>query len=267
MNKMQSFNIHSHTYRCGHASGTDEEYVLGAIKAGFEIMGFADHVILPNAAQIGMRGNPYELDGYLQSIGELQEKYKEKIKIYKGFEAEWYGEEYASYYRDLLASGKVDYLILGQHCFRDFGHFYWYASYRNADEGRRHYARDLIAGMRSGLFTYVCHPDLYVAWGGRFDRVALEIAEEICKTALEMDMPLEVNMGPSLYSGGGRPNFEYLSYPNSRFWDVVARYGCKVVFGVDAHDPRDYQHADYEAFKAFAEEKKLNLISTCPVKK
>ena len=32
-----------HTYRCMHASGTDEEYVLSAIKNGYEEIGFSDH--------------------------------------------------------------------------------------------------------------------------------------------------------------------------------------------------------------------------------
>ena len=37
------YNFHNHTYRCGHATGTDEEYVLEAIKNGYEVMGFSDH--------------------------------------------------------------------------------------------------------------------------------------------------------------------------------------------------------------------------------
>ena len=33
-------NYHTHTYRCGHAIGTDEEYVLAAIEKGFKENGF-----------------------------------------------------------------------------------------------------------------------------------------------------------------------------------------------------------------------------------
>ena len=36
-------NYHTHTTRCQHARGTEEEYVLQAIDTGFEILGFADH--------------------------------------------------------------------------------------------------------------------------------------------------------------------------------------------------------------------------------
>ena len=30
------YNYHTHTSRCFHARGTDEEYVLAAIEAGFD---------------------------------------------------------------------------------------------------------------------------------------------------------------------------------------------------------------------------------------
>ena len=36
-------NYHTHTTRCMHAVGSDEEYVLSAIKGGFQILGFSDH--------------------------------------------------------------------------------------------------------------------------------------------------------------------------------------------------------------------------------
>ena len=39
---MQKFNYHSHTKRCGHAIGEDEEYVLAAIANGYTKMGFSD---------------------------------------------------------------------------------------------------------------------------------------------------------------------------------------------------------------------------------
>lgn len=44
---MQKFNLHTHTFRCGHASGTDDQMVLSAIEAGFELLGFSDHMPYP----------------------------------------------------------------------------------------------------------------------------------------------------------------------------------------------------------------------------
>ena len=44
----------------------------------------------------------------------LKEKYKKDINIYVGFEAEYF-PPYIDYYKELIESNKIDYLILGQH--------------------------------------------------------------------------------------------------------------------------------------------------------
>ena len=41
------YNYHTHTSRCGHAIGEDEEYVIEAINASYKGIGFSDHVMLP----------------------------------------------------------------------------------------------------------------------------------------------------------------------------------------------------------------------------
>ena len=40
-------NYHTHTPRCGHAIGSEEEYVRCALEAGFQILGFSDHTPYP----------------------------------------------------------------------------------------------------------------------------------------------------------------------------------------------------------------------------
>lgn len=36
-------NYHTHTTRCMHATGSDEDYVLSAIKGSYQELGFSDH--------------------------------------------------------------------------------------------------------------------------------------------------------------------------------------------------------------------------------
>ena len=74
--KHLDYNLHSHTSRCGHASGLDEEYVLKAIQCGFKVMGFSDHVMLPGHPQERIRGPHSELKSYIESVRHLQKKYK-----------------------------------------------------------------------------------------------------------------------------------------------------------------------------------------------
>ena len=33
-------NYHTHTTRCGHAEGTEEEYILTALRCGYKVLGF-----------------------------------------------------------------------------------------------------------------------------------------------------------------------------------------------------------------------------------
>lgn len=63
-----------------------------------------------------MRQDRSMLSDYISSISHLKEKYKDKIKIHLGFEAE-YIEEFVEDYKDLLNNHSIEYLICGQHCF------------------------------------------------------------------------------------------------------------------------------------------------------
>jgi len=45
-------NYHTHTMRCKHAVGTDEEYVLEAIKHGYKVLAFTDHSPWPRSIRV-----------------------------------------------------------------------------------------------------------------------------------------------------------------------------------------------------------------------
>ena len=62
------YNYHTHTYRCGHAIGSDEEYVEAAIKAGYKVLGFSDHAPYSQYyhANSSMRWD--QLEEYISSI-------------------------------------------------------------------------------------------------------------------------------------------------------------------------------------------------------
>ena len=83
-------NLHTHTWRCRHATGSDEDYVLAAIKAGYDKLGFSDHNPFPYTgkwAEMDVREmRMYEFDEYCQSVLDLKEKYKNQIQIYLGVE-------------------------------------------------------------------------------------------------------------------------------------------------------------------------------------
>ena len=67
-------NYHTHTKRCGHATGEDEEYVLAAIQAGVKTLGFSDHAPydLPHPSE---RMDITQVQEYFDSVHALQKKY------------------------------------------------------------------------------------------------------------------------------------------------------------------------------------------------
>ena len=63
-------NYHTHTARCRHAAGTEEEYVLQAIAGGLKVLGFSDHTpfLFPNGYCSRIRMYPEELEGYVSTV-------------------------------------------------------------------------------------------------------------------------------------------------------------------------------------------------------
>ena len=99
-------NYHTHTSRCGHATGTDEQYVRAAIRQGFDELGFSDHVPWPyqnGFSHPGVRMSVLQLSQYLNSVRELAERYRDQIQIYAGFECEYF-PEYMSWLEDMAAA-------------------------------------------------------------------------------------------------------------------------------------------------------------------
>ena len=224
------FNLHTHTIRCCHATGRDEEYVTTAIKNGYSILGFADHApyIYPNGYYSGMRMMPAEAEDYAQSINGLKEKYKGKIKILQGFELEYYPALLENENAFLKAVG-YDYLILAQH-FSDNEHedcsIYFGAPTKSEDVMKR-YINQLLEGARKGIFLYVAHPDLINYTGD--ESIYLKNMEYFLEQLKELDLPIEFNMLGFC---------EKRHYPNKKFWQLASKVGNKVVIGVEAHSPK-----------------------------
>ena len=60
-------NYHTHTFRCHHAKGEDEDYVLAAIANGVRILGFSDHAPMlgPSYLKADIRMRPELLPDYV----------------------------------------------------------------------------------------------------------------------------------------------------------------------------------------------------------
>lgn len=289
---MKKINYHTHTYRCGHAKGNEEDMIMAAIRNGIEELGLSDHIPLPRYrlhllksvpsirslkslislvyAMIKNGPNmrmPYKtIDEHLEIINELSEKYQKDIKIYKGFEAE-YLEEYLNYYQSLLLNNKIDYLILGNHFNQHCIHSCYYGKPNLSKRELYSYCNDVEKAIETNLFSYIAHPDLFMIGYTHFDDDVKTVCQRICMKAKEYDIPLEINGGGmkrSLFSYDGEMLYQY---PNARFWEIASEVGNKVVIGLDAHNPDDFNDVLYDQLKTFAGELDLNLVDHFELKK
>ncbi len=246
------FNIHTHTYRCMHASGTDEEYVQNALKQGIKVLGFSDHIAFKHRNDSGMRMKYTEVDEYIASITKLKEKYVNSINIYIGFESEYIPAEY-DLYQEVFQ--KVDYLILGPHLYEDYHH---YSSRINTPNQMESYYAMLEDAAGSGLFTYIAHPDIYMCSQKEFTPECEELAHRIARLSLQYDIPLEYNLEGLRNTFDGRiwQNGTNIGYPRPEFWKVISSYPVKVILGADAHDPHVFN--DKATYKGLELVKSLN---------
>ncbi len=236
------YNYHSHTFRCNHATGTPEEYILNAIENGIKYMGFSDHFpyICRDGFEARYRVPVSQVKDYFDELNSLRDKYKDKIEIRIGFEMEYYPELFSKMFSDAKEYG-AEFLILGQHFLSEEHPGGVYSMNENDRiDDLKTYVSNVIAGIKSGVFTYVAHPDLFAFTGD--SNVYEDKMRKMCKISKEYNVPLEINF---LGIRGNR------IYPDERFWKIAGEEGCPVVFGFDSHTA-DSAYDGQSLIKAYA---------------
>lgn len=243
---MQQFNYHSHTKRCGHAVGEDEEYVKAAIANGYKIMGFSDHAPYNGAITPGERMRKEEFVEYIASVKALQKKYANQIDIRIGVEFEYFEDQLDELkaYRN-----QMDYMIIGQHGPALYEEEYYSA---NTDEDVIGYAQRIEKACKHGLVDIIAHPDLFMFSKEKWTPACEEAAHRIAQCAQDYHIPLEINLNGLKYGKRKIGNEVRYTYPCRAFWLAIQDYDFEVVYGLDAHTPDKY--ADKECFRIVNEE-------------
>lgn len=247
-----TYNYHTHTARCGHATGTEEEYILRAIEGGITHMGFSDHAPyrFPDGFQSHYRIPMEQAQDYFSTLYALHEKYKKQIDLKIGFEMEYYPSHFSAML-DTARSLGCEYLILGQHFSGDERPKGFYVANPTQDISLlREYTNNVLAAMETGVFTYIAHPDIFHFTG---DAAVYESAmRNICVAAREHNLPLEINF---LGIRSGR------HYPREGFWAIAGQEQSPVTFGFDSHDVQAaYDPASLDTAMALVDKYHLNYI-------
>ena len=255
-------NYHSHTLRCGHAWAGDDELIQAAIDAGFTTLGISEHSPWPfkdgyQEIDTRQRITMEQLDDYIADMQALKEKYRDQIDIKIALECEYFPR-----YFDWLRSVKdrFDYLLLGVHCSEYDEHLHHYYARSTKESQVVEYTRCALAGMESGLFAYLAHPELCFADYPVYDDVCKGLVHSICRKAKELDMPLEYN----LYGVDKqlRNRQKGLGYPCKLFWEEAAKYGCKAIIGVDAHRAEHFNRQRFLDAQDYLQSLGMNVIDT-----
>ena len=225
---MISANYHTHTARCHHAEGTEREYVEAAIECGFRVLGFSDHTPqpFPNGFVSSIRMEMDQLDDYVDTISSLKEEYADRIEIKTGLEVEYYPSCFEKLMHE-IRKRDIDYLILGQHFVPEEENGFYSGWATDSEEKLELYADTVIEALETGEFIYLAHPDLLHFTGEK--EIYLGHMKRLCEYAADRNVPLEINgIGASLDRW----------YPREDFFDLAVSSGCRVVYGCDAHAPK-----------------------------
>lgn len=245
-------NYHTHTSLCGHAIGDIENYIYTAIKNDVKILGFSDHIPCPFSTGYvsDIRMFNADTDTYCNLVMEAKEKYADKIKIYFGYEAEYYPDEFDIIMKN-ISHQPVDYLILGQHFLNNEYDGRYVGSIAD-DETLIQYVNQSIEGMKTGMFSYFAHPDL-VNYPYENELYKKEMTR-LCEAALNYNLPLELNLlGLKLRR----------AYPTDKFWKIASSVGNEVILGCDAHIPEDTGNPEvYNAGLEYIKQFKIKPIET-----
>ncbi len=255
-------NYHTHTMRCRHALGTDEEYVLAAIRGGYEELGFSDHSCWkyrsPFEPRIRMRLEQF--DDYYESIAALREKYRDYIRIKIGLECEYF-PKYMSWLKNFVKEKELDYIILGNHFEGSDENGLYYGSACTDDLILRLYVDDCIAGMSTGLYSYLAHPDLFLRGRQCFDDTARKESARLLQWCKDNDVLIEYNLEGMRMCAERKTQ----GYPRPAFWELAAEIGNTAIIGVDAHRPASLEDGTYyEKAEEYLQELGIRVTDRLP---
>ncbi len=236
-------NLHTHTFRCKHASGTVADYCQNAIRNGIKILGFSDHCPFPDGEYKSSRMDFSELTGYIREIDQARADFPD-LTILSGLEIDYLDKYGSSYYRDeFLEKAGLDYLIGGVHFICDSltGERIWKPTLPFREETIILYLIQATSLMETGVIEYFAHPDLLTELAPDWTPNLESMYRDIIQTASDLCLPLEVNANgirKGLLDTDQGPRWKY---PNPNFWDLVVKYApeIKIVVGSDAHHPGD----------------------------
>lgn len=257
-------NFHTHTSLCHHAEGSPIDYARRAKADGCSTLGFSDHCPYPDGSEDSWSGTRMaESEAALYIADARRAGIEAGVNVLAGFECEW-DPSYDSWYRDaLLGEAGADYLAFGPH-WAALGGVHAYVIDLESKADFREYIRQTADGITRGPYSFVAHPDLFMAKWREWDDDAKAFSREIIGAAVARGIPLEVN-GLGMRRGlMPTRRGERYGYPYEEFWRMAVEMGAKAVCDSDAHSPAAVI-ADARAARSFAQKIGVEICGSIAV--
>lgn len=241
-------DYHWHTTRCGHASGTMQEYLNVARAKGLTEVGFADHIpmywLKSNKIDPELAMSTTELPEYLAEV-ELLRRTNLDINIKLGLEVDFIpGHEATA--KKILTALPLDYVLGSVHYLNDWGfdnpHLIHHYQEWDLLELYHCYFEQIRAAASSGLFDIIAHPDLIKKFGYRPQKEITEIYRQTARVFADSEVCVEIN------TAGLRVPAQEI-YPSLAFLKLLHRYKVPVTTGSDAHKPEHVGQGFKEALQ------------------
>ncbi len=228
-------DYHMHTSLCGHAEGTPEDYVKHAIKIGLEEIGFSDHAPFFSHDDPTVTMSFDQVPEYHKMIEDVREKYKDKIRVKIGIEADFM-IGYLDQVKQFLTEYPYDYVygsvhFINQWAFDDPKHRPDWDT-KDTNNVYRAYHELLRMSAECKLFDIMSHVDLVKKFGDRPSEDFTDEVKETAKVFKESGAAIEVNA-----SGLRKPIGEI--YPDLESLKIYCAAGVPITFGSDAHRPHE----------------------------
>jgi len=220
-------DLHNHTTRCNHATGTVDEYIQRAIELGIDIYGFSEHA--PMNFDPHYRLSFEDMSIYEDEVLQAKRAYQDKIQIVLGYEV-----DYLKGYIDdrVIYNKRVDYLIGSVHFLNKWGfdnpEFIGEYKNRDIDDIWQEYFDAIEAMAKTGYFDIVGHLDLIKVFKYLPKKDIRLIAQNALKAIKGADMVIELNG-----AGLRKPIKEV--YPSQTLLEVAYELNIPITFSSDAH--------------------------------
>lgn len=252
MNRVIIRDGHIHTPFCPHGSKDSfESYIEAAIKLGRREMTFTEHFPLPKGILTKEMTRECalleeEVPKYMEAVGEMQEKYKDQIKINKGFEVD-YIEGYEEVIKESLNKYGVEIedAILSVHFVKCKGDYLAVDGLEDMEELTNRlgsieavydlYFNTILKSIEADLGQYkpkrLGHPSLIRTFNKKYpvEYDDKGLFEKIVSKMLEGGYEVDFNVS------GLRKEYCGETYPSGKLLELIQMNHVKYVEGSDSH--------------------------------